>query len=189
MEYIRQTPFTTAEANKYFGEYPEDVNYRDKSFLSTIRAIYGLACERNKWTLFLRLHECYTADEARKKSVTLLIDNINGVPEESGAVQLTGMFDDEEVDKISEDILKLDGYEEIIKVQKYFQAQLKLRCFTNKEKKRSIVVYNGMVISAALDRFLQSALLSFTPWITPTPEMIEPRNVVDAGQRRISCMP
>lgn len=190
MEYIRQTPFTTVEADKYFGEYPEDVNYRsDKSFLSTIRAIYGLACERNKWTLFLRLNECYTADEARKKSVTLLMDNINGVPEESGAVQLTGMFDDEEVDKISEDILKLDGYEEIIKVQKYFQAQLKLRCFTNKEKKRSIVVYNGMVITTALDRFLQSALLSFTPWITPTPEMIELETSLTQGKAEyLACL-
>lgn len=185
MEYISQTPFTTEEANNYFGDYPDDVNFRrDRSFESTIRALYGVACERDKWPNFLRAAANYTAEDF--PNYIIADDDEHG---EGGIVRLYSMLGGYEIDKEANIILVDGRWEEIVKIQKYFQQQIKVRCFVSKNIKSTIVLYDGSVMTTALDRFLQSALLSFTPWVNPTPEMIELETSLTRGKEEyLACL-
>lgn len=171
---IEHSPFTSGEADKFFGEQIYEINSgADESFLSTLRALLYRRLREVKHTIGVKYsRSSYSADDVSNVGIgrlmsymiggnftdandTIFVHNIDGAaPDRNASLKI-----------IREKFLSYYsdyGFEQLQKVTDFFRRSFEVMCFVHPEHRTVVLIVDRLTMRKL--HAVQSAIFAFLPW-------------------------
>lgn len=171
---IENSPFTSGDANSFFGEIVYEINSgSDESFLSTLRALLYHRLREAKRTIGIKYsRSSYSKDDVSGISVnrlmsyaisgnfadandTIFIHNVDGTaPDRNATIKI---IQDKFLSYYSD-----YGFERIQKVTDFFRKSFAVMCFVNPSKRTVVLIVDRLTMRKL--HAIQAAIFAFLPW-------------------------